>query len=81
MAQWQRILLLVQETQGMCAWSLSEEDHLEEEMATHSYILAWRIPWTEKLQSRGHKRVGPDLVNKEYHDWVEFTPRMQSGSM
>ena len=34
------------------------EDHLEEEMATHSSILAWQIPWTEepgKLQSRGCK--------------------------
>ena len=28
--------------------SLSREDSLEEEMATHSSILAWRIPWTEK---------------------------------
>ena len=34
------------------------EDHLEEEMATHSSVLAWRIPWTEEpggLQSMGHK--------------------------
>ena len=29
--------------------SLGQEDTLEEEMATHSSILAWRIPWTEKL--------------------------------
>ena len=29
--------------------SLSGEDPLEEEMATHSSILAWRIPWTEEL--------------------------------
>ena len=28
--------------------SLGREDPLEEEMATHSYILAWRIPWTEE---------------------------------
>ena len=36
--------------------SLGEEDPLKEEMATHSSILAWRIPWTEGpvgLQSRG----------------------------
>ena len=36
--------------------SLSQEDPLEEEMATHSSILAWRIPWTEEpggLQSTG----------------------------
>ena len=40
---------------------LGWEDPLEKEMATHSNILAWRIPWTEKpggLQSMGSKRVG-----------------------
>ena len=39
------------------------EDPLEEGMATHSSILAWRIPWTEKpgrLQSIGSQRVGHD---------------------
>ena len=34
----------MQESQG---WSLSQEDPLEKEMATHSGIIAWRIPWTE----------------------------------
>ena len=29
-------------------WSLGQEDPLEEDMATHSSILAWRIPWTEE---------------------------------
>ena len=41
--------------------SLGEEDLLEEEMATHSSILAWRIPWTGEpggLQSIGSQRVG-----------------------
>ena len=40
--------------------SLGQEDPLEKEMATHSSILAWRIPWTEepgRLQSRGSQRV------------------------
>ena len=40
--------------------SLGGEDPLEKEMATHSSILAWRIPWTEKpggLQSMGSQRV------------------------
>ena len=40
-----------------------QEDPLEKEMVTHSNILAWRIPWTEKpggLQSRGSQRVGHD---------------------
>ena len=43
--------------------SLSWEDPLEEGMATHSSILAWRIPWTEepgRLQSTGLQRVGDD---------------------
>ena len=35
----------MQETQ---VWSLGQEDTLEEEMATHSNILAWRIAWTEE---------------------------------
>ena len=42
---------------------LGQEDPLEEGMATHSSILAWRIPWTEepgRLQSTGSHRVGHD---------------------
>ena len=41
--------------------SLDWEDHLEKEMATHSSVLAWRIPWTEEpggLQSMGSQKVG-----------------------
>ena len=43
--------------------SLGQEDPLEKEMATHSSILAWKIPWTEEpggLQSMGSQRVGHD---------------------
>ena len=43
--------------------SLGWEDPLEEKMATHSSILAWKIPWTEKpgrLQYIGSRRVGHD---------------------
>ena len=43
--------------------SLGWEDPLEKEMATHSSILAWRIPWTEELdglQPMGSQRVGHD---------------------
>ena len=46
----------MQETQEMWIRSLGQENILEEEMATHSSILAWEIPWTEKpggLQSMG----------------------------
>ena len=57
-AQMVKNLPAVQET-----WvqSLGREDPLEKEMATHSSILAWRIPWTEEprgLQSMGSQRVG-----------------------
>ena len=48
--------------------SLDQEDSLEEEMATYSNILAWRIPWTEEpggLQSMDLKRVRHDLVTKQ----------------
>ena len=38
----------VQETPGKQVQSLGQEGPLEEEMATHSSILAWRIPWTEE---------------------------------
>ena len=48
----------MQETQETWVRSQGGEDPLEKEMATHSSILAWRIPWTEEsggLQSMGHK--------------------------
>ena len=44
-------------------WSLVQEDPLEKGIATHSSILAWRVPWTEEpsgLQSTGSQRVGHD---------------------
>ena len=47
---------------------LGGEDPLEKGMATHSSLLAWRIPWTEEpggLQSMGLQRVG--------HDWMTDT--------
>ena len=55
-----RVVLMVkkmmQETQEMWVQALGQEDPLEKDMATHSSILAWRIPWTEEpggLQSMG----------------------------
>ena len=50
--------------------SLGREDPLEEGMATHSCIIAWRIPWTEEpggLQSMGSQRVGQDLTTWHAH--------------
>ena len=57
-AQTVKRLHTMQETQVQ---SLGQEDLLEKEMATHSSILAWRIPWIEepdRLQSMGSQRVG-----------------------
>ena len=67
-AQTVKRLPTMQETR---VWSLGQEDPLEKEMATHSNIHAWKIPWTEEpggLQSMGSQRVG--------HDWatsLQFT--------
>jgi len=44
--------------------SLGQEDPLEKEMATHSSILAWEIPWTEEPTTCGVSRVGHNLVTK-----------------
>ena len=57
----------MQEMQETWVWSLGWEDSLEESMAIHSSIFAWRIPWTEepgRLQSIGLQRVG--------HDWNDL---------
>ena len=57
MAQTVKRLPTMRETQVQ---SLGREDPLEEEMATHSSILAWKIPWVEepgRLQSMGSQRV------------------------
>ena len=54
--------------QEMQAWSLGQEDPLEEEMATHSRTLAWEIPWTEEpggLQSMEPQKFGYDFVIKQ----------------
>ena len=64
-AQMVKTLAAMQETQ---VWSLHQEDPPEKWMATHSSILAWKIPWTEeagRLQSMGSQRVR--------HNWVTST--------
>ena len=58
----------MQEPQEAQVWSLRQEDPLEEGTATHSSILAWRIPWTEEaggLQSMGSERAG--------HSWARHS--------
>ena len=60
MAQPAKNLPAMQATQVQC---LGQEDALEKGMATHSTILAWKIPWTEEpgeLQFMGSQRVGHD---------------------
>jgi len=49
-------------------WSLGQEDPLEKGMASHSSILAWRIPWTEPggLQSTGSQRLRSNLVSNTF---------------
>ena len=74
MAQLVKNLPAVQETQ---VWSLNWEDPLEEGMATHSSILAWRILWTEehgRLQSMGLQRVRHDLVFKPVREAGTASP-------
>ena len=59
MARQVKNLPAMQETQETWVQSLSWKDPLEEEMATHSNILAWEIPWTEEpggLQSMGSQK-------------------------
>ena len=63
MAQTVKNAPATQETWVRSLRSEGKEDPLEEGMATHSNILAWRIPWTEEpggLQSMGLQRVGHD---------------------
>ena len=60
--------------------SLGQEDSLEKEMATHSRILAGRIPWTEEPggpQSVGLQRVGHDFVTKQQNYNISNSEEMQ----
>ena len=65
--------VVMQPTQERWVRSLGWEDFLKEEMATHSSILAWKIPWAEepgRLQPTGSSRVG--------HDWVTECTRARA---
>ena len=69
-AQMVKCLPAMQET-----WvrSLGQEDPLEKEKATHSSILAWKIPWTEgpgRLQTMGLQRVGHNWVTSLFHTYI-----------
>ena len=74
----------MQETREMWVQSLGREDPLEQEMATHSSILAWRILWTVEpggLQSMGSHRVGYDCMHTAEAGWqkVLFNLKGDSG--
>ena len=65
----------------MWVQSLGLEDPLEKDMATHSRILAWEIPWTGEsggLQSMGSQRVGHDLAAKQQQMYEEIMAGSQS---
>ena len=72
MAQTVKNLPAMHETQVQ---SLDQKDPLEKEMATHSSILAWEIPWTNEqwtCRPKGHKRVSHDWATKQQKqaDWA-----------
>ena len=78
----------MQEMQEIKDQSLGGEDPLEEEMATHSSILAWKIPWAEEpggLQSMGSQRVRHDWatntqhVNPHWHIFIIQSPQFTFG--
>ena len=69
MAQMVKNLTAMRETQVQ---SLSQEESLQKEMATHSSILAWKTPWTDKLGgllSKGSQRVGYDRATNTHKAW------------
>ena len=83
MAQMVKCSPAMQETQVL---SLGQEDPLEKGTATHSSILAWRIPWTEEpggLQSMRSQRVRHNWVinnpNSNYHWWEEMKKGQDKG--
>ena len=70
-AQWWKVCLLTQEMSETWVWFLGWEEPLEEEMATHFNILAWKIAWTEKpggLQSTGSHTVEDDWAQTHISD-------------
>jgi len=75
MAQQYGICLQIQEIRVR---SLGREDPLEEGLASHSSIAAWRISWTEmpgRIQSMGSKRVVYDLMSKKQWQKILFYPK------
>ena len=59
----------MKETQETRVWSPGQENPLEKEMATHSSILAWKIPWTEELSGVQSMRL-----QRVEHNWLNALP-------
>ena len=62
--------------------SLGQEDPLEKEMATHSSILAWRIPWMEELgglESMGRKEL--DMTERLHFYFSSYSFEIHTGTM
>ena len=70
MAQWYRIHLPIQETQEMLVQSLGQEDPPEEEMANHSSILAWKIPWIKEPGGLQSKKSQTECKHESTHGMV-----------
>ena len=61
---------------------LDQEDPLEKEMATHSSVLAWRIPWMEEpggLRCTGSQRVRYELATKQQQQIIESDASLEEG--
>ena len=72
MAQWVKNSPTMQE---MRVWVLCQDDPLEEGTATHSRILAWKIPWTEK--SGGLQSTRSQRVRLNWNDWAHTNAHRQ----
>ena len=62
--------------------SLGQEDPLEKEMASHSSIVAWEIPWTDRpdmLYSMGLQRVGHDLATETINNNMSHLLLLKTG--
>ena len=66
--------------QSTQVWFLGQEDPLEKEMAAHSSILAWEVPWTGEpgeLSPWGHKRVRHNLATEQQQQLINSVSGVQ----
>ena len=72
---WKEINLIFSPSSEMTFGNFFFANELEKEMATHSSILAWKIPWMEepgRLQSMGSRRVGHDCATSLHFWWLRW---------